>query len=125
MAVDQRRRLQSQAEAALSAAESEKREAWQAIDRVTAELDRTRERADRADYELGSLKIPSRSLDETQELLKASRPAESEGTHQADTFCVPPHEHQHLYNFTSCCSSKLRSVDELELSRLSLLLCRS
>ena len=71
MAVHQRRRLQSQAEAALSAAESEKRDAWQAIDRVTAELDRTRERADRAEYELGALKIPSRTSDETQELLKA------------------------------------------------------
>ena len=72
MAVDQRRRLQSQAEAALSAAESEKREAWQAIDRVTAELDRTRERADRAEYELAALKIPSRTSDETQEILKVS-----------------------------------------------------
>ena len=66
----QRQAIQAQAEAALAAAEGEKREAWQAIDRVTAELDRARERAHRAEHRLSSVATPSRPRDLNSELLK-------------------------------------------------------
>lgn len=66
----QRQSIQAHAEAVLTAAETEKREAWQAIDRVTAELDRTRERADRAEYRLSTLAAPSQPANHSQELLK-------------------------------------------------------
>ena len=80
-AVALRKRVQAQAEHALSAAEAEKREAWQAIDRVTAELDRARERGDRAEYRLNVLQNPSRTSDQNQELLKArtGRPGPQSG----------------------------------------------
>lgn len=71
-AVDQRRQIQARAEAALANAEQEKKDAWQAIDRINAELDRAREKADRAEHKLSSVKAPSKVTEGTFQALKAS-----------------------------------------------------
>jgi hypothetical protein len=53
--VEQREAIRRQAEEALGTAEAQKQEAWQALDRMNADLDRALDRAVRAEYRLHSL----------------------------------------------------------------------
>ena len=54
-AEEQRESLRKQAEEALGAAEVQKQDAWQALDRMNADLDRALDRATRAEYRLHSV----------------------------------------------------------------------